>query len=76
MARFLDLPLIFFYIIKMVDISYFRLKVKNEIQYIILKKKKKEIKTTIHLSQQYTDREWGTNNNEHYVNNVSFGKNK
>ena len=58
----------------MVDISYFRLKVKNEIQYIILKKK--EIKTTIHLSQQYTDREWGTNNNEHYVNNVSFGKNK
>ena len=41
MARFLDLPLIFFYIIKMVDISYFRLKVKNEIQYIILKKKKK-----------------------------------
>ena len=60
----------------MVDISYFRLKVKNEIQYIILKKKKKEIKTTIHLSQQYADREWGTNNNEHHVNNVSFGKNK
>ena len=44
MARFLDLPLIFFYIIKMVDISYFRLKVKNEIQYIILKKKKKRNK--------------------------------
>ena len=40
------------------------------------KTEKGEIKTTIHLNQRYTDREWGNNNNEHPVNNMSFGKNK
>ena len=40
------------------------------------KTEKGEIKTTIHMNQRYTDREWGNNNNEHPVNNMSFGENK
>ena len=55
----------------------FRLKVKNEIQYMIFKKSKKnEIKPNTDLNQQYTDRKRGTNNNERHVSNMSFGKKK